>query len=61
MVLMFDVCLQILGSNPMFANNPQLRDQFQQNLPQMVEQVSILTPLALFFQYLSMLSVWNWI
>ncbi|KAL4227802.1 Ubiquilin-1 [Mactra antiquata] len=30
---------QILGSNPMFANNPQLRQQFQQNLPQMIQQM----------------------
>ncbi|XP_045216156.1 ubiquilin-1-like isoform X2 [Mercenaria mercenaria] len=30
---------QILGSNPMFANNPQLREQFQRNLPQMMQQM----------------------
>jgi hypothetical protein len=33
--------LQILGSNPMFANNPQLREQFQRNLPQMMQQVNV--------------------
>ena len=30
---------QILGSNPMFANNPQLREQFTQQLPTMLNQV----------------------
>lgn len=30
---------QILGSNPMFASNPQLRQQFQQNLPMMLQQM----------------------
>jgi hypothetical protein len=25
----------------MFANNPQLREQFQRNLPQMMQQVNV--------------------
>ena len=33
------ILLQIMGSNPMFAGNPQLRDQFIRNLPQLTEQV----------------------
>ncbi|XP_052796681.1 ubiquilin-1-like [Mya arenaria] len=30
---------QILGTNPMFASNPQLREQFQQQLPTMLQQM----------------------
>lgn len=31
--------LQIIGSNPMFAGNPQLQQQVMQQLPTMLQQV----------------------
>ncbi|KAH3814994.1 hypothetical protein DPMN_143513 [Dreissena polymorpha] len=34
-----DLANQILGTNPMFASNPQLREQFQQQLPTMLQQM----------------------
>ena len=30
---------QMIGNNPMFANNPQLRDQMLNSLPAMIEQM----------------------
>lgn len=34
-----ELASQVMGANPMFANNPALRDQFVQNLPQMMQQM----------------------
>ena len=37
-----DLANQLLANNPLFASNPQMAEQMRQNLPDMIQRVSML-------------------
>lgn len=36
-----EMASQVMANNPLFASNPQLAESFRQNMPQMMERVSL--------------------